>query len=65
MAMSYFQEAVSRLQWNISKTECNESEIEVDEEPVGLSTLVLGPPIAKGCSAVVYAARKKQGTSHR
>jgi hypothetical protein len=65
MAVSCLQEAVSRLQWNISKTECSESEIKGDEEPVGLRTLVLGPPIAKGCSAVVYAARKKQGTSHR
>jgi hypothetical protein len=65
MAVSCLQEAVSRLQWNISKTECSESEIKGDEEPVGLRTLVLGPLIAKGCSAVVYAARKKQGTSHR
>jgi hypothetical protein len=55
--MSCLQEAVSRLQWNIAKTELTH-----EEELVGLNTLVLGPPIAKGCSAVVYAARKKQGT---
>ena len=32
-----------------------------EEEPIGLNALVLGPVIAKGCSAVVYAARKKEG----
>lgn len=54
------REAVSRMQWNISKTECSKTEVTNEEEPVGLCSLVLGPPIAKGCSAVVYAARKKQ-----
>lgn len=54
------REAVSRMQWNISKADCSESEIKGDEEPVGLRSLVLGPLIAKGCSAAVYAARKKQ-----
>jgi hypothetical protein len=49
---------VSRLQWDVAKTECSETEITNE----GLSSLVLGPPIAKGCSAVVYAARLKQGT---
>lgn len=49
---------MSRLQWNTAETECSETEV-MDE---GLSSLVLGPPIAKGCNAVVYAARKRQGT---
>jgi hypothetical protein len=48
---------VSRLQWNSAKTGCSETEV-TDE---GLNSLVLGPSIAKGCNAVVYAARKKQG----
>ncbi|XP_021920748.1 uncharacterized protein LOC110830315 [Zootermopsis nevadensis] len=50
------REAVSRLQWNTAKAECSDTEV-TDE---GLNSLVLGPPIAKGCNAVVYAARKKQ-----
>lgn len=54
------REAVSRMQWNIAKTEYTENDVANEVEPVGLNTLVLGPPIAKGCSAVVYAARKKQ-----
>jgi hypothetical protein len=62
--MSCSQEAVSRMQWNILKTECSKTEVTNEEEPVGLSSLVLGPPIAKGCSAIVHAARKKQGISN-
>ena len=62
--MSHLQEAVSRMQWNILKTEHSKTEVTNEEDLVGLSSLVLGPPIAKGCSAVVYAARKKQGTSN-
>jgi hypothetical protein len=61
--VSCVQEAVLRMQWNILKTEHSKNEETNEEDLVGLSNLVLGPPIAKGCSAVVYAARKKQGTS--
>ncbi|PSN58451.1 Serine/threonine-protein kinase PINK1 [Blattella germanica] len=50
-----------RMQWNMAKREYTESEVGDNQEPIGLNTLVLGPVIAKGCSAVVYAARKKQG----
>ncbi|KAJ9594877.1 hypothetical protein L9F63_013838 [Diploptera punctata] len=53
------REAVSKMQWNFAKTEYVENRVE-DEESVGLNALVLGPVIAKGCSAVVYAARKKE-----
>lgn len=52
------------MQWNILKTERSKTEVTNEEDLVGLNSLVLGPPIAKGCSAVVYAARKKQGTSN-
>ena len=62
--MSRLQEAVSRMQWNILKTEHSKTEVTNEEDLVGLNSLVLGPPIAKGCSAVVYAARKKLGTSN-
>jgi len=54
------REAVSRMQWNILKTERSKTEVTNEEDLVGLNSLVLGPPVAKGCSAVVYAARKKQ-----
>jgi hypothetical protein len=52
------------MQWNILKTEHSKTDETKEEDLVGLSSLVLGPPIAKGCSAVVYAAREKQGTSN-
>lgn len=52
------------MQWNILKTEHSKTEVTNEEDLVGLNSLVLGPPIAKGCSAVVYAARKKLGTSN-
>lgn len=54
------REAVSKLQWNFAKTDYAENRVDEEEEPVGLKALVLGPVIAKGCSAVVYAARKKE-----
>ncbi|XP_065079137.1 serine/threonine-protein kinase Pink1, mitochondrial [Ochlerotatus camptorhynchus] len=50
--------AVSRFQ-----TKAGEQEIEkrLDEE-LGLDNLNIGPPLAKGCSAVVYAAALKEET---
>ncbi|KXJ69593.1 hypothetical protein RP20_CCG026496 [Aedes albopictus] len=50
--------AVSKFQ-----TKAGEQEIEkrLDEE-LGLDTLNIGPPLAKGCSAVVYAAALKEET---
>lgn len=50
--------AVSRFQ-----TKVGEQEIEkrLDEE-LGLDNLNIGPPLAKGCSAVVYAAALKEET---
>uniref|UniRef100_A0A1Q3FJB2 non-specific serine/threonine protein kinase n=1 Tax=Culex tarsalis TaxID=7177 RepID=A0A1Q3FJB2_CULTA len=47
--------AVSRFQ---SKTSEQEMEKRLDEE-LGLDKLEVGPPLAKGCSAVVYAAAIK------
>lgn len=49
-----FQEAVSRLH---KKTVANESAIKRDK--LALDSFSIGPPIAKGCSAVVYAASFK------
>uniref|UniRef100_A0A0N8ES94 non-specific serine/threonine protein kinase n=1 Tax=Aedes aegypti TaxID=7159 RepID=A0A0N8ES94_AEDAE len=50
--------AVSKFQ-----TKAGEQDIEkrLDEE-LGLNTLNIGPPLAKGCSAVVYAAALKEET---
>ncbi|XP_067006168.2 serine/threonine-protein kinase Pink1, mitochondrial [Anabrus simplex] len=52
------REAVSKLQWDAVETDFGVEGIS-ENEVVGLSSLILGPAIAKGCSAVVYAARKK------
>lgn len=49
----YIQEAVSRLQY---KEDAKQKE-NLDE--IGLHSLNIGQPIAKGCSAVVYAAALK------
>ncbi|GAB0090756.1 serine/threonine-protein kinase PINK1, mitochondrial [Sergentomyia squamirostris] len=40
----------------------DESEISVGESPVGLDDLEIGPPIAKGCNAVVHVANLKKNT---
>lgn len=50
-----FQEAVSKIKWDNSGYEIDESKFE--NEPITLKDLELGAPIEKGCSAVVYAAR--------
>ena len=51
------REAVSKLQWNTPQNDKNYEAIKDDEKGVTLENLVIGPPLAKGCSAVVYATR--------
>lgn len=50
-----FQDAVSKIKWNTSNLDIDEKRFE--NEPITLKNLQLGQPIAKGCSAVVYAAK--------
>ncbi|KAG5346808.1 PINK1 kinase, partial [Acromyrmex charruanus] len=49
------REAVSKLQWNYMPKDYQT--IHTDENTVTLQNFVMGPIIAKGCSAAVYAAR--------
>ncbi|KYQ56678.1 Serine/threonine-protein kinase PINK1, mitochondrial [Trachymyrmex zeteki] len=49
------REAVSKLQWNYMPE--NDQIVQTDENTVTLQNFVMGPVIAKGCSAAVYAAR--------
>ncbi|KZC11387.1 Serine/threonine-protein kinase PINK1, mitochondrial [Dufourea novaeangliae] len=53
------REAVSKLQWNTPQNDKNYEVFKDEEKVVTLSDFVIGPPIAKGCSAVVYATRFK------
>jgi len=53
----HLQEAVSKLQWNMSENDMNYQIVLPDENAITLQDFVIGPIIAKGCSAVVYAAR--------
>ncbi|XP_074111358.1 PTEN-induced putative kinase 1 [Cotesia typhae] len=60
------REAVSKLQWMKPENDRNYESHEVDKQPTPTTSLqdfVFGPAIAKGCSAVVYAARFKEETS--
>lgn len=62
------RDAVSKIKWNSTGLDVDESRFE--NEPVTLSDLELSRPIAKGCSAVVYAARliepsERQSTEHQ
>lgn len=50
------REAVSKLQWNAPQNDKN-YEIIKNEEKITLKDFIIGPIIAKGCSAVVYSAR--------
>lgn len=50
------QEAVSRFQSNLDKENISQK---INEE-FNLSNVDIGPPIAKGCAAVVYAAAIKK-----
>ncbi|XP_070169949.1 serine/threonine-protein kinase Pink1, mitochondrial [Polyergus mexicanus] len=51
------REAVSKLRWNTPQTDKNYEIIHINENTVSLRNFVIGPIIAKGCSAAVYAAR--------
>lgn len=51
------QEAVSKLQWNKPQNDKNYEIIPINKNSVSLQDFVIGPIIAKGCSAAVYAAR--------
>lgn len=48
-----------KLQWNKPRNDKNYETGLPDSDELGLKNFVVGPPIAKGCSAVVYAARSK------
>lgn len=50
------QEAVSRFQSNLDKEDISQK---INDE-FNLSNIDIGPPIAKGCAAVVYAAAIKK-----
>ncbi|GLH13594.1 RAC serine/threonine-protein kinase [Gryllus bimaculatus] len=56
------REAVSKLQWNVEVDAGTDYFSE--KENIGLDFFEIGPAIAKGCSAVVYAARKKCDSEH-
>lgn len=51
------QEAVSKLRWNMPQNDKNHKSIPTEGTAVTLQNFVIGPIIAKGCSAAVYAAR--------
>lgn len=53
----FLQESASKLQWNMPQNDKNYETIALDENTMTLRNFVIGPIIAKGCSAVVYAAR--------
>lgn len=53
------REAVSKLQWNTPQNDTNYEVIRDEEKVVSLEDFVIGPAIAKGCSAVVYATKFK------
>ncbi|XP_047101200.1 serine/threonine-protein kinase Pink1, mitochondrial [Schistocerca piceifrons] len=60
------REAVSKLQWSISQLQsgCHpKADLDASECVSGLKDLDVGPMIAKGCSAVVYAAKLKETVS--
>ncbi|XP_011862313.1 PREDICTED: serine/threonine-protein kinase PINK1, mitochondrial [Vollenhovia emeryi] len=57
------REAVSKLRWNMPQNDKNYQTICVDENAVTLQNFVMGPMIAKGCSAAVYAARFVMNTT--
>lgn len=45
------------MQWNTPQNDKNYETIENEEKVVSLKDFIIGPAIAKGCSAVVYSAR--------
>lgn len=48
---------MSKVQWNTPKNDQNYEATTIEHKPVDLKDFVIGPAIAKGCSAVVYAVR--------
>ncbi|XP_029034979.1 serine/threonine-protein kinase Pink1, mitochondrial [Osmia bicornis bicornis] len=53
------RDAISKLQWNTPLNDKNYETIKDEEKVIALKDFVIGPAIAKGCSAVVYATRFK------
>ncbi|XP_003705092.1 PTEN-induced putative kinase 1 [Megachile rotundata] len=53
------REAISKLQWNTPQNDKNYEAIKDEEKIISLKDFVIGPAIAKGCSAVVYATKLK------
>ena len=51
------REAVSKIRWNTPQDDKNYQISPINENAVSLRDFVIGPIIAKGCSAAVYAAR--------
>lgn len=51
------QEAVSKVQWNKPQNDKIYEATTSDEEQLSVKNFVIGPAIAKGSSAVVYAAK--------
>lgn len=51
---------MSKVQWNTPKNDQNYEATTIEHKPVDLKDFVIGPAIAKGCSAVVYAVRPIQ-----
>lgn len=53
------KEAVTKLKWNKPNNDKNYETTVTENNQISLKNFVIGPPIAKGCSAAVYAARLK------
>ncbi|XP_076233433.1 PTEN-induced putative kinase 1 [Calliopsis andreniformis] len=51
------REAISKLQWNTPQNDKNYEILQDKDKSFTLNDFVIGPVIAKGCSAVVYATR--------
>lgn len=56
------REAMSKLQWNMPQNDKNYDVTKTNEKGVSLQDFEIGPIIAKGCSAAVYAAKFKATT---
>ncbi|KAL0128784.1 hypothetical protein PUN28_003880 [Cardiocondyla obscurior] len=59
------REAVSKLQWNMPQNDKSYPNVSADENVITLQNFVMGPIIAKGCSAAVYAARFKNNLPNK
>lgn len=58
------REAVSKLQWNTPQNDKNYETNIINDKTATLKDFIIGPAIAKGCSAVVYAAKFKNSTAN-